>query len=359
MRCEEGSTDNDYERGDFFLLTSNEQVGRTHNMSFSRYTGIMKGRRHSIILLVSLALVAAACGESEQTGGTAAAEGYRIAVIPKSVGFDFWATVKAGADSAAAERGNVEVIWKGMNDETDIAGQIALVESFITQQVDAIVIAAADSRGLVPVLRRAVQTGIPVITIDSNTDPQVSASFIATDNLAAAAAAADLIAEALGGEGKVALIPYIPGASTSNDREQGFKDGLTQYPGLELVATQYSNSDYGRAMTVAEDILTAHPDLNAIFAANEPTVLGVAQALKSRGLAGQITLVGFDASSREIEGVRDGSIRGLIVQNPFMMGYEGVMQAVKVVEGEAVEERIDSGSTIVTAENLEAFLAGR
>ena len=112
-------------------------------------------------------------------------------------------------------------------------------------------------------------------------------------------------------------------------------------------------------MAVAEDILTAHPGLNAIFAANEPTVLGVAQAVKTRGLAGQITLIGFDASSREIEGVRDGSILGLIVQNPFMMGYEGGMQAVKVIEGEPVEERIDSGSTVVTKENLEAFLAGR
>lgn len=314
----------------------------------------------TILLLFGLALTAAACGGGEQAGRDAAeADGYRIAVIPKSVGFDFWATVKAGADSAATELGTVEVIWKGMNDETDIAGQVALVESFITQQVDALVIAAADSRGLVPVLRRATQAGIPVITIDSNTEPQVSASFIATDNLAAAAAAADLIAQALDSTGTVALIPYIPGASTSNDREQGFKNGLAKYPGLELVATQYSNSDYGRAMAVAEDILTAHPDLNAIFAANEPTVLGVAQAVKTRGLAGQITLVGFDASSREIEGVRDGSIRGLIVQNPFMMGYEGVKQAVKAINGEPVEERIDSGSTVVTKENLEDFLAGR
>ena len=311
----------------------------------------------NIILLLSLALLATACQSGGQAEGNA--DAYRIAVIPKSVGFDFWATVEAGADSAAAELGAVEVIWKGMNDETDIAGQIALVESFITQQVDAIVIAAADSRGLVPVLRRAQQAGIAVVTIDSNTDPQVSSSFIATDNLAAAADAADLLAEALGGQGKVALIPYIPGASTSNDREQGFKEGLANYPGLELVATQYSNSDYGRAMSVAEDILTAHPDLDGIFAANEPTVLGVAQAVKTRGLTGQVTLVGFDASSREIEGVRDGSILGLIVQNPFRMGYEGVMQAVKVLEGEAVEERIDSGSTIVTQENLEAFLAGR
>lgn len=308
----------------------------------------------NVFFLLLLALGLAACQRSSQTED---ADAYRIAVIPKSLGFDFWAKVKAGADSAAVERGDVEVIWKGMNDETDIAGQIALVESFITQQVDAIVIAASDSRGLVPVLRRARQAGIPVITIDSNTDPQVSSSFIATDNLAAAASAADLLADALGGQGKVALIPYIPGASTSNDREQGFKEGLANHPGLELVAVQYSNSDYGRAMDVAEDILTAHPDLDGIFAANEPTVLGVAQAVKTRGLAGQVTLVGFDASSREIEGVRDGSILGLIVQNPFGMGYEGIMQAVKALQGETVEERIDSGSTIVTQDNLDAFLA--
>jgi ribose transport system substrate-binding protein len=276
----------------------------------------------------------------------------QIAVIPKSVGFDFWANVKSGADAAADSLGNVEVIWKGTNDETDIAGQVAIVESFIINQVDALVIAASDAQGLVPVLRQAIDAGITVITIDSNTSPQVSSAFIATDNQGAAEMAADMLAEQLGESGKVALIPYIAGASTSNDRETGFKRGLAKYPDLELVATQYSNSDYGRALQVTEDILTAHPDLNGIFAANEPSVLGAAQALKTRNLTDQVVLIGFDASPREIDELRAGTVDGLVVQNPFRMGYEGVVRAVHVINGRPVPEVIDSGVQIMTPETV-------
>lgn len=302
-------------------------------------------------LIIGLMLFAGACGSGP--GGEAK---YQIAVIPKSVSFDFWNTVQAGAQAAAAELDSVNVIWKGTSSETDIAGQVRIVESFITQGVDAIVIAAADSRGLVPVLRQAKQNDIVVVTIDSNTEPQISASFIATDNVAAAEKAADLIAEELGGEGQVALIPYIAGASTSNQRERGFKQGLQEHEGLVLVATQYSGSDYAQAMSVTENILTAHPGLDAIFAANEPSVLGAAQAIKSRGLTDEITLVGFDAAPREIEGVRSGAIEGLIVQDPFRMGYEGVMTAYQVLQGQSVPERVNSGSTVVTQQNLDAFL---
>lgn len=303
--------------------------------------------------LLGTLLFAAGCG-----GGGGETK-YQIAVVPKSVSFDFWNSVKAGAEAAAADLDSVEVIWKGTSSESDIAGQVQIVESFINQNVDALVIAAADSRGLVPVLRRATEQGVTVVTIDSNTEPQVGASFIATDNVAAARKAADLIAERTGGEGKVALVPYIAGASTSNERERGFEEGLRQHEGLDLVAKQYSDSDYSRAMSVTEDILTAHPDLDALFAANEPSVLGAAQAITSRGLADQVTLVGFDASPREIEGVREGTIAGLIVQDPYRMGYEGVLRAYQAMKGEAVPERVDSGSTVVTQENLEAFLAER
>ncbi|HEX7070701.1 MAG TPA: substrate-binding domain-containing protein, partial [Rhodothermales bacterium] len=169
------------------------------------------------------------------------------------------------------------------------------------------------------------------------------------------AEAADLIAEALGGSGTVALIPYIAGASTSNERERGFKGQLARHEGLRLVATQYSESDYEKAMSVTEDILTANPNLDAIFAANEPSVLGAAQALRSRGVEGDVVLVGFDASPRQVEGIRDGSIYALVVQNPYRMGYEGVMQAYAALQGEEVPERIDSGSMIVTRDNVDDF----
>lgn len=307
------------------------------------------------LLLAALLLALAGCNGSDSADEAK----YQIAVVPKSVSLNFWSQVREGAEAAASELDSVAVIWKGTSDESDIDGQVQIVESFINRGVDAIVIAAADSRGLVPVLKKAQQRNIPVITIDSNTDPQISASFIATNNEKAAGKAADLIAEATDGTGKVALIPYIPGASTSNQRERGFKQALENHPDLELVTTRYSKSDYNRAMTVTEDILTSYPDLDAIFAANEPSVLGAAQALKSRGKAGEITLVGFDASPREIQGVREGTIHGLIVQSPYRMGYEGVQKAYQVIQGDSIEKQVDSGSMVVTEQNLDDFLQKR
>ena len=310
-------------------------------------------RRTVVALAVSLALLLSACGADGPEAE------YQIAVVPKSVSFDFWTRVRAGAQTAATELDSTAVIWKGTSDESDVAGQVRILESFINQGVDAIVVAATDSKGLVPTLQEAEKEGIPVITIDSNTKPQISESFIATNNTKAAGKAADLIAETIGGKGTVALIPYVAGASTSNAREKGFKQRLQQHERLELVTTRYSNSSYSRAMTVTEDILTSYPDLDAVFAANEPSVLGAAQALKSRGKAGEVTLVGFDASPSEIEGVRNGAIQGLIVQDPYQMGYQGVVQAMRVIKGKPVEEHIDSGSQVVTEENLQAFLEER
>lgn len=309
-------------------------------------------------ILFSFLLVALLSACAPDPGDAPSADGeLTIAVVPKSVSFDFWSKVRAGAEAAAEELGNVTVIWNGPNAETDIAGQVAIVEGFINQSVDALVIAPSDAQGLVRVLRQAEEAGIPVVTIDSNTDPQVSRAFVATNNREAAAKAADLISDALGGTGKVALIPYIAGASTSIEREEGFRERLADYPGLELVAVQYSNSDIGQAMSVTEDILTAHPDLDAVFAANEPSVLGAAQALKSRDLAGEVVLVGFDASPREIDGVRDGSIHALIVQSPFTMGYEGVMQAMRAIRGEPTDTYTDSGSIVVTTANVDSLAA--
>lgn len=304
-------------------------------------------------ILATLQLVS--CG-GDRSGATSGEGSLKIAVVPKSVGFDFWSKVHAGARAAAQELGNVEIIWNGPTAETDIAGQVALVESFITQGVDALVIAPSDAQGLVRVLQDVEAAGIPVITIDSNTDPQVSRAFVATNNREAAGRAADLMAERLSGTGRVALIPYIAGASTSIEREEGFKTALDRHPGLELVATQYSNSDIGQAMSVTEDILTAYPDLDGIFAANEPSVLGAAQAVESRDRAGELVLVGFDASPRELDGVRSGGIAGLIVQNPFRMGYEGVMQAMRAIRGEPNDHYIDSGSLVVTQANVDSFV---
>lgn len=288
------------------------------------------------------------------TNATAASGGktYRIAVIPKAVGFDYWETVHAGAEAAAKDLGNVNIIWKGTSAETDINGQISMIEDFINQHVDALVVAATDAKALVPVLQQAQKSGIKVITIDSGTDPQVSDSFVATDNVHAAAEAADEMNKLLGGKGDVALIPFVPGAATSNEREQGFKDELKKYPGLHLVATEYSQSDYNKALSVTEDILTSHPNLAGIFAANEPGALGAAQAVKERGLQGKVKIIGFDAAPNEIQALQDGTIQALIVQNPYKIGYDGVEEAVADLEGKSVDKHVDTGATVVTKDNM-------
>jgi ribose transport system substrate-binding protein len=274
-----------------------------------------------------------------------------IAVIPKGLVHQFWLTVKAGAEQAAQES-SVKILWKGPARETDVAGQVAIVEDMISRGVDAIVMAACDARALVPTVAKAVEKKVPVITIDSGVDSDLPVTFVATDNVAGAGAAADTLAKLIGGKGKVGLIPFIPGAATSDMRERGFKEQIAKYPDIQLVQTLYSQSDAARGMAVTEDMLTSHADLAGIFATNEPGALGCVRAVESRGLAGKVKLVAFDAADAEIDALKRGTIQALIVQNPFKMGYLGVQSALKAIRGEQVEKRIDTGVSVVTHENM-------
>ena len=277
--------------------------------------------------------------------------GYTIVVVPKGLVHQFWRTVKAGADAAGAEF-NAEIIWNGPPRETEVAAQITIIEDMITRGVDAIVMAACHESALIDVLQRATEAGIPVVTIDSGVQSDIPVSFVATDNTAGAKAAADALAGLIGGQGEVGLIPFVSGAATSEMREQGFKDGIAAHPDIELVATLYSQSEVATGMAVTEDMLTAHPELKGIFAANEAGAIGAAQALDAAGKAGEVKLVAFDASGEEIRALKEGTIQALVVQSPFRMGYEGVKAAIDHLEGRPVEKRIDTGVSVVTMENF-------
>jgi ribose transport system substrate-binding protein len=276
-----------------------------------------------------------------------------VLVSPKGLEHAFWLTVKAGADSAGKEF-NVDVIWRGPTRETDVPTQISILEDYINKKVDAIVLAATDAKGIIPYVQKAVSAKIPVITIDSGVESDLPLSFVATDNIAAARRAAQALAELIGEKGDVACIPFVPGAATSVMREQGFRDEIKLHPRIRLVALQYSQSDVATAMAVTEDILTAHHDLAGIFGANEASALGIMQAIKSRGLAGKVKIVGFDASDNEIQALRDGFVQALIVQDPFKMGYLGVSYAVDAVHGKSIPKRVDTGVYVVTRENLDS-----
>lgn len=282
-----------------------------------------------------------------------AGERKEIAVIPKGLAHQFWLTVKAGAEAGGAEFG-YDIVWQGPEKETLVAKQISIVQDMISRKVAAIVMAACDANALVPTIQQALDAKIPVITIDSGVNSELPLSFVATDNIAGAKAAADTLSKLLGGNGKVGLIPFVPGAATSELREQGFKEGLTAHPGLQLVSTQYCQSDVAKAMQITQDMMTANPDLGGIFAANEAAAIGAAQAIRAAGKAGQVKLVAFDAAEEEVAALNEGVVQALIVQSPFNMGYLGVKAAHAAVNGQPVEKRIDTGVTVVTQENLES-----
>lgn len=314
----------------------------------------------SAALIVALALVAACGAEVRESGGGKEGGGdedqqIRLAVVPKAIGFDFWEQVRIGAECAAeTAESDVQVQWDGVTAETDVTGQQSLLQNFITQGVEGLVYAATDARVLADVSQQALDQGLTVVNIDSGTEPQPDdVPVFATDNVVAAEEATQLLADELGQEGgEVAFIPFQPGTATNDTRTEGFMNVMDENPQLELVAEQSSESDYNTALQVTEDILTANPNLNAIYAANEPGVLGAAEAVRRAGKTGEIVIVGWDTAPDEISAVEEGVVTALVAQNPFRMGYDGVNAAVQAIREGAPPEGGDTGSVLVTQDNL-------
>ncbi|GAA3361254.1 sugar ABC transporter substrate-binding protein [Saccharopolyspora gregorii] len=312
-----------------------------------------------VLPLVCLAvlLLSAACGlEIRRPTGTNAQQGgtIRLAVIPKAIGFDFWEQVRVGAECAATKHPNVNVHWDGVTSEDDVSGQQSLLQDSLAQGVQGLVFAATDAKALAEVTKSAREQGTTVVNMDSGTSPQPpEVPVFATDNVAAAEEGTQLLADQLGGRGEVAFIEFLPGTSTNETRAEGFERGLAKNPGLRLVARQSSNSDYNTALQVTQDILTANPGLNGIYAGNEPSVLGAAEAVRQAGKQGQIKIIGWDTSEGQIESLRDGVITGLIAQNPFKMGFASVNSAIEQIRGEQRgAPETNTGSSVVTKENL-------
>jgi ribose transport system substrate-binding protein len=275
-----------------------------------------------------------------------------IAVIVKTTNSEYWATVDKGAEDAAKELG-VQISYQGAASETDIASQINFVENAINNKVDGIVLAASNPDSLAPYVDKAVAAGIPVVGIDSQVNSDKISSFIATNNEAAAAEAADKLAELIGKKGKVAIVNFTAGAGTAIAREKGFKDEIAkEYPDIKIVATQYCDADAAKALSITQDLITANPDLAGIFAANEPAANGVVRAIEQRNLSGKIKVVGFDSSDTEIASLQAGSLQAMIVQNPYKMGYLGIQTIVDIINGKSVPKQIDTGATVVTKDNL-------
>lgn len=327
----------------------------------------MKRIRRAAMLLLILAGPAAwiACGRSGgteaemRTPGMDSAARRTLAVIPKGTTHEFWKSIHAGAETAAREMG-VRIQWKGPLKEDDRAFQISVVESFIAAGVDGIVLAPLDDKALRAPVANAVRNGIPVVIIDSDLDSQDHASFVATDNRRGGYLGGQRLAQLLEGRGRVVMLRYQEGSASTMNREQGFLDAMAEHPEIEIVsANQYGGATTETAQNAGQSLLTplrnadGSLNLDGIFCPNESTTFGMLRALQEFGVAGEVYFVGFDSSQKLVTALREGEIHGLVLQNPFRMGYLGVATLVRSLDGETVEPRIDTGVAVVTRENMD------
>jgi ribose transport system substrate-binding protein len=278
----------------------------------------------------------------------------QIAVIPKGMTHEFWNAIHAGAVKAGRELG-VEIIWKGPHKEDDREGQIIVVEDMIARGVDGIILAPLDDQALVRPVSEAQREGIPVIIIDSPLKGSDYVSYIATDNYKGGVLAAEHMGKLLGGSGKIFLIRCHEGSASSTLREQGFYETTQKlFPEIEFLSKDlYAGVTTESAYQALENLLNRFPDVDGIFCPNESTTFGGLRALQDKGLAGKVKFVGFDSSQKLVDGLRQGHIHGLVLQNPFNMGYLGVKTIVAHHRGEKVPLQVDTGETLVTPESMD------
>lgn len=312
---------------------------------------MIKLRKLSILLVCILLVgtVLAGCAQPkpvDNQGGTAEpakSDKIYIPLISKGFQHQFWQAVKQGAEQAAKDF-NVEITFEGPENETMVDKQVEMLQAALDKNPSAICLAALDSKAVIPLLEKAKEKNIPVIGFDSGVDSDILLGTAATDNLKAAAAAADEMAKLIGGKGEVGVIVHDQTSRTGIDRRDGFKNQIeAKYPDIKIVDIQYGGGDHLKSTDLVKAMLQAHPNIKGFFGANEGSAIGVLNAVKELGMEGKIIVIGYDSGKQQIDAVKSGVIAGAITQNPIGIGYKAVEAAVKAIKGEKVEKIIDTG----------------
>jgi ribose transport system substrate-binding protein len=265
---------------------------------------------------------------------------------------EHWIKLRAGAEAAAKELGNIDLTYNAPPGKVDASVQLQMVEDAITKGAHVLMLAPLHADALVPGIEKAKRAGVKVVLVDSGANTEQYDAFLYTDNAAAAATAADQLAAAIGGKGKVAIINAQAGAGTTMTRENAFKDQMkAKYPGVTIVGTQYSDGDPTKALNIARDFMTRNPDLAGIYACNEGSTTGAGNAIEQAGKTGRVKFVGFDWSANTKALVERGVLNATMVQNPYQMGYQGLRAGIGLLTGAKVPRRIDTGVTVATKAN--------
>ena len=266
-----------------------------------------------------------------------------IPVISKGFQHQFWLAVKAGAEKAAVDY-DVTITFEGPENESMVDKQMDMLQVAIDKDPAAICFAAVDSKAAIPLLEQAKAKGIPIIGFDSGVDSDIPMSTASTDNIAAAALAADKMVELIGGAGEVAIIAHDQTSRTGIDRVKGFTDRVAEkYPNVTIVSTQYGGGDQLRSTDLAKAVIQGNPELKGFFGANEGSIIGVMNAVQEFGMKGELVVIGYDSGQQQMEAIRSGLLAGAITQDPIGIGYKAVEAAVKAVKGETLPLFIDTG----------------
>jgi len=235
--------------------------------------------------------------------------------------------------------------------------QLQVVDNFTTRHLRAIVLAPLDSQPLVRPVHRAMLAKVPVVIMDSGLKSDEYVSFVATDNYKGGRLAGDEMGRLLGGKGNVILLRYAVGSASTEAREAGFLDALKEhYASIKVVSSdQHAGATRELAYQASQNVLNRFGrEVQGVFCPCEPPTIAMTKALRDIGLAGgKVKMIGFDSGSQSVLDLKNGDVQALVVQNPLLMGYLGVITAVKYLKGEKVEKRIDTGVSLITRDNME------
>jgi len=279
-----------------------------------------------------------------------------VAVISK-VAVPFFDDCNKGADQAAKAAG-VQYQWV-VPQNTQGSTQVKIIEDLISKHVDGIAISVNEPKSVQPIIKKAVASGIKVLTFDSDSAASARSMYIGTSNMSAGATMGESMAKALGGNGEVAIVTGQLGAANLNERIAGIKQSLAKYPGVKLVATEGTEDDLARAVSVDEALLRGHPQLAGIFGVSQvggPSVAKVMATKEFGAKKGTVKVFAFDDLPDTVKGVKEGFIQGIMVQRPVTMGRLSVEHLITQINGtEAKAANIDTGVTVVDASNLNGY----
>ena len=295
--------------------------------------------RRAMLALALLGL-AAACNRGGDAPGAGGAP--RVAFVMKTLNHPFFLDMQRGAQDAAAGAG-VQLVVQAAEREIDVEKQVQIIENLLQTGIKALIVTPSGSREIATVIAKANRANVPVIVVDTRVDAKAAAdnslqlaSFIGSDNYEGGKLAGEYLAKATGGKARVGVLEGIPGHETGDSRLRGFRDAVGAHPGMTIVASQPANWERDQGFTVFQNMLQAHPELDAVFACSDLMALGAVEAIATAGRSGRIRVVGFDALEDARKAIEAGRMEASVAQSPRDMGRLAVETAARVLRGESV-----------------------